>query len=122
MNKGGQILPFPYMWKIKYLTVSNKVVLGPMAGFTSSGYRKFMKKFGVSLTYSEMVSDMGLIYGNKETLSYLESSAEEEPLGIQLFGSDPENMKKAALIVEEKCKHFSFFDINAGCQVNKVTK
>ena len=110
------------MWKIRDLEINGKVVLGPMAGFTSTGYRKFMKKFGVSLCYSEMVSDMGLIYKNKETYTYLEASKEESPLGIQLFGSDPKNIASAAKIVEEYANNFDFFDINAGCPVNKVTK
>ena len=110
------------MWKLGNLEINGKVILAPMAGFTSSGYRRFMKKFGVDVSYSEMVSDMGLIYGNKETFTYLESKEEERPLGIQLFGSTPENMAKAAKIVEKYTSLFDFFDINAGCPVNKVTK
>lgn len=122
MNKGGLNLPFSYMWKIGDIEIKGKVILAPMAGFTSTGYRAFMKKFGVDVSYSEMVSDMGLIYGNEETLTYLRSTKEERPLGIQLFGSDPENIVKAAKIVEDVTNNFDFFDINAGCPVNKVTK
>ena len=110
------------MWKIGDIEINGKVILAPMAGYTSTGYRRFMKKFGVDVSYSEMVSDMGLIYGNEETISYLKSAKEEQPLGIQLFGSDPENMAKAAKIVEKYTSLFDFFDINAGCPVNKVTK
>ena len=110
------------MWKIGNVTINGRVVLAPMAGFTSTGFRKFMKPFGVSLAYSEMVSDMGLIYGNKETFTYLNSDESERPLGIQLFGSDPKNMAEAAKIVEKYTNKFDFFDINAGCPVNKVTK
>lgn len=110
------------MWKIGNIEIKGRVVLAPMAGFTSTGYRTFMKKFGVDVSYSEMVSDMGLIYGNKETLTYLESNDEERPLGIQLFGSNPETIVQAAKIVEKTTNKFDFFDINAGCPVNKVTK
>lgn len=110
------------MWKLGNIEIKGKVVLAPMAGFTSTGFRKYMKPFGVSLAYSEMVSDMGLIYGNKETLTYLNSDESERPLGIQLFGSDPKNMAEAAKIVEKYTNKFDFFDINAGCPVNKVTK
>ena len=110
------------MWKLGNLEIKGKVILAPMAGFTSSGYRRFMKKFGVDVSYSEMVSDMGLIYGNKETFTYLDAHEDERPLGIQLFGSNPENMAKAAKIVEKYTSLFDFFDINAGCPVNKVTK
>ena len=120
-NNGGYP-PFLNMWKFGNLEIEGKVVLGPMAGFTSMGYRKFYKKFGVDLSYSEMVSDMGLIYQNQETLSYLNTSKDEGPVGIQLFGSEPENIKKAAEIVAKTCSFFDFFDINAGCPVPKVIK
>ena len=110
------------MWKLGNIEIKGKVLLAPMAGYTSSGYRRFMKKFGVDVCVTEMVSDMGLIYGNKETFSYLEAKEEELPLGVQLFGSDPKNIAKAADICQKHMKNISFFDINAGCPVYKVTK
>ena len=110
------------MWKLGNLEINGKVVLGPMAGYTSFGYRSFFTKFGVALTYTEMVSDMGLIYGNKETISYLPMEKEEVPLGIQLFGSEPENLKKATEIVMKTTSYFDFIDVNMGCPVPKVTK
>lgn len=110
------------MWKLGNLEINGKVVLGPMAGYTSFGYRSFFTKFGVALTYTEMVSDMGLIYGNKETISYLPMQKEEVPVGIQLFGSEPENLKKATEIVMNTTKYFDFIDVNMGCPVPKVTK
>ncbi len=110
------------MWKIGNIEINGKVVLAPMAGFTSSGYRRFMKQFGVSLSYTEMVSDHGLIYENKETYTYLETKNDELPIGIQLFGADAENLLKAAKIVAKTAPFCSFLDINAGCPVPKVTK
>lgn len=110
------------MWKIGNLEIHGKVMLAPMAGYTCSAYRRFMKKFGVDVCVTEMVSDMGLIYGNKETFSYLNATDEEYPLGVQLFGHDPKNIAKAALICLKTMKNISFFDINAGCPVYKVTK
>ena len=55
------------MFKLGNLEIKSKVILAPMAGITSFGYRKFMSQFGVGYVVTEMVSDMGLIYGNKET-------------------------------------------------------
>lgn len=110
------------MWKLGNLEIKGKVLLAPMAGYTCSAYRKFMKKFGVDICVTEMVSDMGLIYGNKETFSYLNATEEEYPLGVQLFGYSAENIAKAALICLKTMKNISFFDINAGCPVYKVTK
>ena len=110
------------MWKIGNIEIHGKVVLAPMAGYTSIGYRKFMKKFGADVLYTEMVSDMGLIYENENTIAYLLTDESEKPIGVQLFGSEPENMKKAAQIVLKTTSKFDFFDINAGCPVPKVTR
>ena len=110
------------MWKLGNLEINGKVALAPMAGYTSFGYRRFFTEFGIALAYTEMISDMGLIYSNKETTSYLPTTKEEVPLGIQLFGSEPENLKKATEIVLEKTKNFDFIDVNMGCPVPKVTK
>lgn len=108
------------MWKIGSIEIEGRVVLSPMAGITSSGYREFMHPFGVAVSYTEMVSDMGLIYGNQQTKDYTEF----EPLfptGLQLFGNTPENMAKAAKIAQNSNKNIDFFDINMGCPVPKVT-
>ncbi len=110
------------MWKFGNIEVKGKVVLAPMAGYTSLGYRKYMKSFGASLCYTEMISDLGLIYGSQETFEYLKCDESERPIGIQLFGSTPENMRKAAEIVCKTAANFDFFDINAGCPVAKITK
>lgn len=109
------------MWKLGNIEIKGKVVLAPMAGITTHGYRKFMIPFGVDVAYSEMVSDMGLIYENKETEGYVKFEKESCPVGIQLFGSDPKNIAKAALICEKMNQNFDFFDVNMGCPVPKVT-
>ncbi len=97
------------------------VVLAPMAGFTSVGYRTFMKRFKVNFSYTEMVSDMGLIYKNEETISYLKTSKFDRPVGLQLFGHDAQNLVKAAKIALEINPNFDFIDINCACPVPKVT-
>lgn len=120
-NKGGSSSSF-LMWKIGDLEIRGKVVLAPMAGITSFGYRKFMEKFGVGVTVTEMVSDMGLIYGNKETTDYITFPKTDVPCGVQLFGHDPKNMQIAAKIVAKAVPFLSFIDVNMGCPVPKVTK
>ena len=108
--------------KFGNIEINNKVILAPMAGYTSSGYRDFMIPFGVGLCYTEMVSDMGLIYGNKETLSYVDFYKSTVPTGVQLFGHDPDNLAKALLICEKLNPNVDFYDVNMACPVNKVTK
>ena len=110
------------MFKFGNIEINNKVILAPMAGITSSGYRKFMSAFKPGYMVTEMVSDMGLIYGNEETKSYVLFEKSDIPVGVQLFGNSPENMAKAALICENLNPNIAFYDINMGCPVPKVTK
>lgn len=109
------------MWKIRDLEINSKVVLGPMAGITFRSYREFMSRFGFGVCITEMVSDMGLIYGNEETSTYIDFQKGDYLTGVQLFGHEPENIKKAAEIALKKNNWIDFFDINMGCPVPKVT-
>lgn len=108
-------------FKIAGIQIEGHVVLGPMAGYTTLAYRKFMKPFGVGLSYSEMISDCGISYANKRTLEYLATDDSERPVGLQLFGFDIKNSRKAIQIMDENAT-FDFLDLNFGCPVNKVTK
>ena len=110
------------MWKLGKFSIKGKVVLAPMAGITSEGYRKYLNTFGVDICVSEMVSDMGLIYQNKETESYVKYQKDGTLTGVQLFGAKPENLAKAATRALELNSEIDFFDVNMGCPVPKVTK
>ena len=70
------------MWKLGNFNIEGKVVLAPMAGITSAGYRKYLNTFGVDVCVSEMVSDMGLIYQNKETESYVRYEKDQTLTGV----------------------------------------
>lgn len=107
--------------KIGTAEINGPVVLGPMAGVTTLAYREFMKPFGVALSFSEMISDCGIFYGNAETYTYLATSNKDRPVGLQLFGSNPEISVKAISILEMKAD-YDLLDINLGCPVYKVTK
>ena len=107
--------------KIGDLEIKGHVILGPMAGVTTLAYREFMKPFGVALSYSEMVSDCGLVYENKKTYEYLATSEIDRPVGIQLFGFDAEKTCRAIEICEKEAQ-YDVLDINLGCPVFKVTK
>lgn len=107
--------------KKEMIPLKGKVILGPMAGVTTLAYREFNKPFGVALSYSEMISDCGLAYGNKRTYEYFATSKEDRPVGLQLFGSDIAISSKAVRILE-KYADYDILDLNLGCPVNKVTK
>ena len=110
------------MWKLGNFEIQGKVVLAPMAGITSAGYRKYLNSFGIDISVTEMVSDMGLIHGNKETESYVVFDKETALTGLQLFGSNPDNLAKALEIALNLNKNIDFIDVNMGCPVPKVTK
>lgn len=102
--------------------LDSNVILAPMAGITNLAYREFCKDFGVGISYTEMVSDCGLIYRNKETYKYLETSSKDSPLAIQLFGGSKDTLLAALKIVEEQNVDYDYIDVNLGCPVVKVTK
>lgn len=110
------------MFKLGNLEIKSNIILAPMAGITSSAYREFYASFGVGYVVTEMVSDMGLIYGNKETKTYVTFERLDIPTGVQLFGNSAENLSKAALICEKMNPNIDFYDVNMGCPVPKVTK
>ena len=111
------------MWKFGKYEIKGKVFLAPMAGFTSEGYRKYLNSFGADICVTEMVSDMGLIYNNKETNDYVIYQKDPHTLtGVQLFGHSPETISKAAQIALKLNPNIEFFDVNMGCPVPKVVK
>lgn len=107
---------------IDNITLNGRVILAPMAGITSFSYRKFYKKFNPALTMTEMISDCGLIYGNKNTFLMAYSNKEDAPLSLQLFGGKEETLTQAIKILEDKNFYYDFLDINLACPVPKVTK
>lgn len=110
------------MWKLGKYCIEGQVVLAPMAGITSEGYRKYLNTFGVDIAVTEMVSDMGLIYENAETETYVKYQKDQTLTGVQLFGFAPENLSKAVLKALAINPDIDFFDVNMGCPVPKVTK
>lgn len=106
---------------INGIDVKGQVILGPMAGVTTLSYREFMKPFGVALSFTEMVSDAGLVYGNRQTLEYIRTEKKDRPVGIQLFGHDTETTLKAIDVLEREAD-YDLLDLNCGCPVHKVVK
>lgn len=92
--------------------------LAPMAGVTDLPFRLLCKEQGCDVMVTEMVSAKALFYGNKNTAPLMETREEERPIGIQLFGSDPELMGRMAHQIEGE--GYSFIDINMGCPVPKI--
>lgn len=107
--------------KIKDLKIHGKTFLAPLAGITNLPFRLLVKECGCAVVCSEMVSAKGLFYNSEKTLALLSSKKEEQPLSVQLFGSDPDSMAKGAKLVQD-LKVASIIDINFGCSVKKIVK
>jgi nifR3 family TIM-barrel protein len=107
-------------FEIGPVRVPNRLVLAPMAGVTDVIFRAFCEHLGAGLVFTEMVSSLGLIYSNRQSQGILEIAPDEHPVGVQIFGSSPEAMARAALLVRDAGP--DFIDINMGCPVPKVVK
>ena len=106
-------------WHIGDVTIPNQVVVAPMAGVTNKAFRVICKKFGAGYVVCEMISDRGIMYRNKKTLSMMTVDPHEHPMGIQIFGGTKETLVQAAKFVDEHTDA-DVIDINMGCPVNKV--
>ena len=108
------------MMQIGSLALQNRLIMAPMAGISNLPFRLMVKKMGAALVFSEMVSAMGLTLEQKKTLTYLETHPSERPLSVQIFGSSPGVMARAAQLATERGA--DVLDINMGCPAKKVTK
>ncbi len=104
--------------KIGNVSIENNLILAPMAGVTDLPFRLLCREQGCGLLYTEMVSAKAILYKNKNTESLMEVTEGENPISLQLFGSEPEIMAEIAKQVEER--PFDIIDVNMGCPVPKV--
>lgn len=95
-------------------------ILAPMAGITNSPFRRLMRRRKTAMVISELVSANGIEYGGQKTLDLLKFHEEERPVGLQVFGEEPELLCKAAQLIEKLGA--DFVDLNMGCPVPKVVK
>ncbi len=100
--------------------IPNNVFLAPMAGITDLPFRLLCKEQGCGLVYTEMVSAKGLYYNSKRTYDLLKIHECEHPIGVQIFGSDPEIMGNMAATISKT--DADIIDINMGCPAPKIVK
>ena len=108
------------MWKIGKVDIKNKIGLAPMAGISNPAYMKICEEMKVGFAVTELISAEAIVRNNQKTFDMLKGIDDLNfPVGIQIFGSNPETMSKAAKILTDLYK-VSFIDINMGCPVPKV--
>src|SRR6476469_7604106 len=103
------------------LTVDTPVVLAPMAGITNAAYRRLCAEQGAGLYVCEMITSRGLVEGDETTRKRLVFDELEKVRSVQLYGTDPVYVGKAAEIL---CAEYgvAHIDLNFGCPVPKVTR
>ncbi len=112
--------PLPFLLARSRVVPQSGFILAPLAGYTDLPFRLLCRENGAALCFSEMISCHGLVYEQRNTFELMQTIAAERPFGIQLFGSDPLLMGKAAAVVS--AWPIDLIDINMGCPVRKVIK
>jgi nifR3 family TIM-barrel protein len=115
--------PPPCLPPVSYggLRLMSRWLLSPLAGFTNLPFRRIVRDIGgVGLATTDLVNARGLLANSAKTQELIATCPEDQPLSVQIFGSDPEQMMGAARFLE--ARGVASIDINMGCPVNKVTK
>lgn len=99
-------------------TLSNNLVLAPMAGITDRPFRQLCKELGAGMAVSEMVSSNSLLWGSDKTRRRANHEGEIEPRSVQIMGADPKLMAQAARYNVDNGAQI--IDINMGCPAKKV--
>ncbi|HOZ71731.1 MAG TPA: tRNA dihydrouridine synthase DusB [Spirochaetales bacterium] len=102
-------------------TTRGNLFLAPVAGYSDAAFRSICADFGCDLAFTEMVSSEALTRGHLKTEVLLAREDNEPDYAVQLFGSGPETMAAAALIVAERWRP-AVIDVNCGCPVPKIVK
>ncbi|WP_180763060.1 tRNA-dihydrouridine synthase [Helicobacter sp. 11S02596-1] len=101
------------------INFNNLLMLAPLAGYTDLPFRSVVKKFGVDITVSEMISSHALVYANTKTQKMVEKSCAETPYSVQIAGSKEEIVKKAVELLNDNTG-IDIIDFNCGCPAPKV--
>jgi tRNA-dihydrouridine synthase B len=97
------------------------VFLAPMAGVSESPFRRLCRAWGADVVVTEFLSAEGIRRENEATISKLRFTPDEHPIGVQIFGAEPDAMREAAALVTDVFQP-DYIDINFGCPVKKVVK
>ena len=109
------------MLHIGTVQIDSHVLLAPIAGYTDRAFRLMAREAGhCGLAYTELLHPLGIENNSRQALDIIREDATDQPLGVQIYGNDPEWFVKAARWAVD---HGAIIvDINMGCPVDKVTK
>lgn len=103
------------------LKLDSRYLLSPLAGFTNLPFRRIVRSLGgLGLATTDLVNARGLLAGGERTLQLVETTPDDSPFAVQIFGSEPDVMAEAAQLLEGR--GVDSIDINMGCPVDRITK
>lgn len=108
------------MIRIGNIKLKYGLILAPMAGVTDYAYRTVCIGHGAEAVVSEMISAKAMHYKDKKTGVLARITKAEQPMAVQLFGSEPDIMAEAAAELERMPEPPAYIDINMGCPVHKI--
>ncbi|MBC8423904.1 tRNA-dihydrouridine synthase family protein, partial [bacterium] len=97
-----------------------RTALSPMSGVTDRAFRDICRDFGAGIAFCEFTAAKGLTYGSEKTWSLIDTEGEQAPVGVQIFGNEPEHMAGAARMMRNR--RLDVLDINFGCPAKKVVR
>lgn len=92
--------------------------LSPMDDITDMPFREICKGFGADILVTEFIASEALNRDAERSLRKMRFTAEQRPIGIQIFGANEEELLQCIDVVEKA--EPDFIDINWGCPVRKV--
>jgi len=104
---------------MRFPKLKSKTILAPMEDVTNIPFRILCQRYGAGITYTQQLSAIALLRENKKSLELIKRSRDENLVGLQLFGRDPETLLKAA---EKYGKNFDAIDLNFGCPSKKIVE
>ena len=99
----------------------NRVILAPMAGYSTTAFFRIVAEYGCDMIYSGLITSHGLVQGGRKTMEMIGEVPSGVDYVVQIFGSEPEVMARAAGMVEGLGRAAAV-DINMGCPVRKVVR
>ena len=104
--------------RIGHITLSNCLLVAPMAGVTDRAFRQLCKRLGAGYAVSEMVTSRKDLWDSLKTSRRANHEGEVDPISVQIAGTDPAMMAEAAAYNIDRGAQI--IDINMGCPAKKV--
>jgi len=104
------------------LQLKNNIFVAPMAGITDTAFRTICSEMGAGLLFTEMISAKGLYYNDTKTKELMNIEDKNRPMGIQLFGSEPDIFVEVIEKYINNNERIDLIDLNLGCPATKIVK